>query len=43
MTKAKPREEGIFGNTKDSSPVTSLKEIDLDDSTPSKNSVPAKK
>jgi len=42
MTKAKPREEGIFGNTKDSSPVTSLKEIDLDDSTSIKNNLPVK-
>lgn len=41
MTKAKPREDGVFGNTKDS-PVTSLKEIDLDDSTSIKNTVPAK-
>jgi len=40
MTKAKPQEEGIFGNTKESSPVTSLREIDLDESSPSRKSVP---
>lgn len=41
MTKDKPQEEGIFGNTKESSPVTSLREIDLEESSPTKKNVPS--